>query len=202
MSRSPLEAEAWVDLYWIPLGAGDVTHLVARCGHAYERVTARREHRPPQALFHAALVLCCQGTSYAIEMAPAWKRPAEDRGITATGPVGHPQLGRSRLFRYEVRCWPGGEIPDLGEAVDSPVRLSADHRLAQQVLDLVQQFPCLTWGRDEQGTGDMWNSNSLVAWLLAASGHDAASLRPPRGGRAPGWRAGLVTASRSPARTP
>lgn len=202
MSSPPPEAGAWVDLYWIPLGAGDVTHLVARCGRAYERLVARHEHRPPQALFHAALLVGCQGTSYAIEMAPAWKRTAEDRGVTATGPVGHRQLGRSRLFRYEVRCWPGGEIPDLGEAVDSPVRLSAVPQFAEQVLDLVQRFPCLTWGRDEQGIGDMWNSNSLVAWLLAASGHDAASLRPPRGGRAPGWRAGLVMSLQSPTHAP
>ena len=43
----------------------------------------------------------------------------------------------------------------------------------------------------------MWNSNSLVAWLLATSGHDVTSLAPPGGGRAPGWPAGLELARRT-----
>jgi hypothetical protein len=42
----------------------------------------------------------------------------------------------------------------------------------------------------------MWNSNSLISWLLARAGHDMATVRPPTRGRAPGWRAGLVLASR------
>jgi hypothetical protein len=42
----------------------------------------------------------------------------------------------------------------------------------------------------------MWNSNSLVSWLLASTGHDLARIHPPDGGRAPGWIAGLVLASR------
>ena len=59
------------------------------------------------------------------------------------------------------------------------------------------RVPGLTWGRDELGLGDMWNSNSLVAWLLATSGHDVESLAPPGGGRAPGWTAGLELARRT-----
>ena len=42
----------------------------------------------------------------------------------------------------------------------------------------------------------MWNSNSVIAWVLARSGIDADSIHPPAGGRAPGWRAGLVVAHR------
>jgi len=42
----------------------------------------------------------------------------------------------------------------------------------------------------------MWNSNSVAAWLLACSGHDARGMQPPNGLRAPGWRAGLELASR------
>jgi hypothetical protein len=38
----------------------------------------------------------------------------------------------------------------------------------------------------------MWNSNSVVAWLLAASGIDPAAARLPDRGRAPGWDAGLA----------
>jgi hypothetical protein len=54
------------------------------------------------------------------------------------------------------------------------------------------------WGRDELGTGEMWNSNSVIAWLLARSGLPTDAIRPPAGGRAPGWEAGLVTARRQP----
>ena len=50
------------------------------------------------------------------------------------------------------------------------------------------------WGRDALRTGDMWNSNSVVAWLIARSGIEAEAIAPPAGGRAPGWRAGLVAA--------
>jgi hypothetical protein len=52
------------------------------------------------------------------------------------------------------------------------------------------------WGRDESRTGEMWNSNSVIAWLIARAGLDAAAIQPPAGGRAPGWNAGLVAARR------
>jgi hypothetical protein len=42
----------------------------------------------------------------------------------------------------------------------------------------------------------MWNSNSVIAWLIARSGLDAEAIQPPTGGRAPGWNAGLVVARR------
>jgi hypothetical protein len=110
--------------------------------------------------------------------------------------VGLPWLGRSRLFRYEVRRWRNGIIPDIAEAVASPQRLSTDIVHAQRVLDLVPAFPTVTWGRDELDTGEMWNSNSLIAWLLARSGHQTEVVDPPAHGRAPGWSAGLVVATR------
>ena len=95
-----------------------------------------------------------------------------------------------------MRCWRDGRIPDLDEAVDSPQPLSHDTGMARRVLDLLPEFPRRTWGADEQHTGDMWNSNSLVSWLLARSGHDLTTVTPPAGGRAPGWSAGLVVAAR------
>lgn len=49
------------------------------------------------------------------------------------------------------------------------------------------QPPCATWGRDDLGTGDLWNSNSLVSWLLARSRHEVSGLEPPDDGRAAGW---------------
>ena len=42
----------------------------------------------------------------------------------------------------------------------------------------------------------MWNSNSIIAWLVARAGLDADAILPPMGGRAPGWHAGLLVARR------
>jgi hypothetical protein len=42
----------------------------------------------------------------------------------------------------------------------------------------------------------MWNSNSVIAWVIARSAMDTESIQPPSGGRAPGWQAGLVVARR------
>jgi hypothetical protein len=185
---------AAVTLHWIPLGAGG--HVVRHNGRLYEALVARLEHREPRDLYHAALEVELARDRYTIEMGPAWNVRAPDRGVVRTGPVGLRWLGHSVLFRYEVRCWRGGVIPDLAEAVASH-RVSADSTQARQVLDLVTQVPALVWGRDERGLGEMWNSNSLTAWLLARSGHDMATLRPPEHGRAPGWHAGEVLAARS-----
>jgi hypothetical protein len=67
------------------------------------------------------------------------------------------------------------------------------------VLDLVPQMPTPVWGRDDLKTGDMWNSNSVTAWLIARSEIDTESIQPPASGRAPGWKAGLVLAGRQEA---
>ena len=121
---------------------------------------------------------------------------ADERGVVRVGPVGLRLLGRSRLFRYEVHRWLDGTIPDLDGAVGGARRVSTDRVLARRVLDLAPEFPDRTWGRDEQSTGEMWNSNSLTSWLLARSGHDVSGIAPPDRGRAPGWSAGLVVAAR------
>ena len=183
-----------VDLYWIPLGAG--AHVVRRFGRMYEAIAAAREHRDPCDLYHAALEVHLGGRRHVIESAPVWDRPEPDRGVVAEGAVGLPWLGRSRWFRYEVRCWPDGVLPDASAAVGGPNRVSEDRGRAARVLDLAPAFPARTWGRDELSTGDMWNSNSLVAWVLAGSDHDVERLHPPTRGRAPGWTAGLVAADR------
>lgn len=141
------------------------------------------QRRPRRALYHAALAVTCDGATYVIEMAPVWNEPAPDRGVVATGAVGLRWLGVSRLFRYEVRCWRGGRIPDLAEAVDSPRRVSDDADVAAAVVRLAPTVPTPVWGR--------WNSNSVIAWLLTEAGVDAAAIEPPPGGRAPGWALGL-----------
>jgi len=66
----------------------------------------------------------------------------------------------------------------------------------EDVLAMFREIPVLTWGRDELGAGEMWNSNSAVAWALARTGHDMDTVVPPQGGRAPGWTSGLVLAHR------
>jgi hypothetical protein len=191
---------AWVDLFWLPLGAGG--HLVRWNGRVYEWLSARHEQRAALDLYHAGLMLRTGEITYAIEMGPVWNVSAKDRGVVCQGPVGARWLGRSRFFRYEVRCWAGGRIPDIAEAVDSPLRTTDDPGRVEGVLRLLGTAPSLTWGRDELRTGEMWNSNSLVAWVLARTGHDMEEIAPPRGGRAPGWSAGLVLAERQPNRLP
>jgi hypothetical protein len=189
-----MTTDAWIDLYWLPLGAGG--HFVRLNGRIYEALAAHREHRVSAPLFHSAMHIHSRGETYAVEMGPVWNVPDPDRGAVCQGPVGARRLGRFKAFQYEVRCWPGGRIPDLTEAVDSPIRVSDEPAQVAAVLEILPTVPPLTWGRDELGAGDMWNSNSLVSWSLTCAGHDLAGVAPPRHGRAPGWRAGLVLAQR------
>ncbi|MDO8188645.1 hypothetical protein Q5424_16705 [Conexibacter sp. JD483] len=183
-----------IDLYWLPLGAGG--RFVRLNGRLFETVVAARERRRPQALFHSALRIEAAGATFVVEQTPAWGAHDSARGVVVEGPVGARWAGRWLLFRYEVRRWRDGTIPDLAEAVESPRRVSAEEDRAARLLELVEQLPTPTWGRDELHTGEMWNSNSVIAWLLARSGVDAERISPPAGGRAPGWRAGLVVAAR------
>jgi hypothetical protein len=183
-----------VDLYWLPLGAGG--HFVRLNGRLYEAVKAWMERRPRRDLYHAALEIRLPEATYAIEQAPVPSSKDDERGVVASGAVGARWAGRFRIFRYEVRCWPGGEIPDIGEAVESPWRLTDDEERARCVLSTVREIPTPVWGRDELDAGEMWNSNSVVAWVLARSGIDTEPIHPPAGGRAPGWRAGLAVEAR------
>lgn len=184
-----------VDLYWLPLGAGG--HFVRLNGRAYEAIVAWRERRARRDLYHSALVVSVPAGTFVIEQ--AWPIPDANgarRGVVSEGSVGARWARTLRALRYEIRCWQDGAIADVDEAVDSPRRLTDDPFLAARLLELVRDAPTPAWGRDELRAGEMWNSNSLVSWLLAGSGFDVASLRPPTGGRAPGWDAGLAVASR------
>jgi hypothetical protein len=188
---------ASVDLYWLPLGAGG--HFVRLNGRVFEAAAARAARRPACDLYHSALEVRIATARFVIEQAPVRDDRGERRGVVAQGPVGIRWAGRFRIFRYEIRRWRDGRIPDVDEAVDSPRRLTIERSRAQRVLDLVPQVPTPVWGRDELRTGDMWNSNSVTAWLIARSGMDTDSIHPPAGGRAPGWQAGLVVARRQEA---
>jgi hypothetical protein len=187
-------SEFGVDLYWLPLGAGG--HSVRLNGRVFEAVAARLERRAPCDLYHSALEVFVPEGRFVIEQAPIRGSDGAERGVVAEGAVGSRWAGRLRLFRYEVRRWRDGIIPDVDEAVESPQRLTDDPVVAQRVLDLAPHVPTAAWGRDELAAGEMWNSNSIVAWLIASCGLAAESVRPPAGGRAPGWHAGLVVARR------
>lgn len=184
-----------VDLFWIPLGAG--AHVVKVSGVVFEACAALLQHRQRNALYHSALEIHAPGGNYVIEQAPVVDRDGRGRGVVAEGPVGVRWAGRFRVFRYEVRRWPEGTIPDLRAAVGGPIRLSDDAEVAERILDVLPTIPTPAWGRDELGTGEMWNSNSVVSWVLTRSGLDLSSVRPPPGGRAPGWHAGMVVAART-----
>ena len=184
---------AQVRLWWLPVGAGG--HVVIHTSRWWELWRSVREGRRPQPLFHAGLEVLDSGQRTVIEMTPAWGQDSSDRGVVAAGPVGLRRLGRFRLFRYEVRCWRNGVIPDLAYAPEPPVVFSMTGPEAAALLARVARVPRLVWGA-KTPDGDMWNSNSVISWLLQNSGIDAALLRPPLGGRAPGWRAGIDAARR------
>jgi hypothetical protein len=184
---------AMVDLYWIPLGAGG--HSVRFNGRVFEALQAARDHRIRCDLYHSALVVEVDGDRYTIEVAPSPDADEASRGVVATGAVGSWLLGGLRRFRYEVRCWRGGSIPDLRYAVGGPHRVTGDTQVARRILRLVREVPTPVWGRDELGVGDMWNSNSVVAWLITGAGLPARLSRPPARGRAPGWDAGVAVAT-------
>jgi hypothetical protein len=196
---SPTTTETGVDLYWLPLGAGG--HFVRFNGRVYERIKALLERRSPCDLYHSALQVHLPDGIRVIEQAPVPDLSGEERGVVAEGPVGDRRLGRFRTFRYEIRVWHGGHIPDVAEAVDSPRRLAGDEGTARRVLEVVRHVPRLVWGREDLGTDEMWNSNSIIAWVIVRSGIDAESISPPAGGRAPGWQAGLAVARRQSIRS-
>jgi len=184
-----VEPEGSIDLYWIPLGAG--AHVVRASGRLYEWAAATLGRRRRCELYHAALVVSLPEGRYAIEQAPVPDADGRARGVVATGPVGVRAAGRLRLFRYEVRCWLDGTIPDLDAARSSPVRVADGADRARRAIAVLPSVPTPTWGRDEFHTGEMWNSNSVVAWVLARSGVDVEAVTPPPNGRAPGWGAGV-----------
>ena len=186
--------DAAVDLYWLPLGAGG--RFVRLNGRIYEALAARMQRRPVCDLYHSALQVELAGERFVIEQTPVPCLTGEDHGVVVGGAVGARWAGRFRIFRYEIRVWRGGHIPDVAEAVDSPRRLTNDVDQARRVLEVVRQVPTPVWGRDELRTGEMWNSNAVIAWVIARSRLDVPAIRPPAGGRAPGWQAGLIVAAR------
>lgn len=137
-----------VDLYWIPLGAG--ARFVRFNGVVYEALSARLQRRPRRPLYHSALALDLPHGHYMVEMTPVPDARGSDRGVVTEGAVGLRLLGRLRVFRYEVRRWRDGVVPDLGFAVASPVRVTDDAEMAQRMFDVLPHVPPLVWGRDRR----------------------------------------------------
>lgn len=184
-----------VDLFWLPLGAGG--RVVRWNGRVYEALSARLHGRPVTQLYHSALRITLPDAWWVVEMTPVWAAATDtDRGVVAQGAVGARWAGRSRWFRYEVHSWRGGSIPDVAEAVASPVRITSDEPACRRLLSVLPAVPAPVWGRDELNTGEMWNSNSVISWALARCGLSMAGVSPPQGGSAPGWGAGTVMAAR------
>jgi hypothetical protein len=196
-----MEAISGLDLYWIPLGAG--AKVVRTSGRIYEACVAFGQHRQRRPLYHSALIATLPEGRYCIEMTPIPRRgePAE-RGVVGEGAVGSRLLGRFRVFRYELRRWLDGTIPDLSYSVDSPAPITADATAIRRVLALLGDVPTPVWGRDELHAGEMWNSNSVISWVLDRAGQLERAGTPPRNGRAPGWDAGVHVAHRGMTASP
>ena len=190
-------ARIGVDILWIPLGAGTGVgpRVVRFSGRTFEALSATAERRPRQPLYHSALEVRLPEGRSVIEVTPIPRANGVDRGVVGEGAVGSRWLGRLRVFRYEVRRWQDGTIPDAAEATDIR-RVVEDPESARRIVALVPSVPTAVWGRDELGAGDMWNSNSVIAWLLVRAGIDPDGFGPPDGGRAPGWASGIVVARR------
>jgi len=186
------DEHARIDLYWIPLGAGG-SGFVRLNGRIYEWVQARRERRRPMDLYHTALRVHLPEGRFVVET--MWPSPDDEvaaRGVVIQGPVWSHLLGAVRTFRYEVRRWREGQLPDADQAVGGPQTVSDNPDQARNLLDAVESIPGLVWGRDQMRAGEMWNSNSVVSWLLTVSRVPMHEVHPPTGGRAPGWDAGIL----------
>ena len=112
-------SDARLDLYWIPLGAG--ARVVQTSGRIYEGLAALTQRRPRQDLYHSALVADTADGRYVVEMTPVPDDNGSERGVVGGGAVGSRLLGRPRVFRYELRRWRDGVVPDIAYAVDCPV---------------------------------------------------------------------------------
>jgi len=110
------------DIYWIPLGAG--AHIVRFSGRLFEAISSRVHRRPACDLYHSALVVVVPEGHFVIEMTPIPDVHGGRRGVVMEGAVGTTLAGRLRTFRYEIRRWRDGIIPDASAAVASPIRVT------------------------------------------------------------------------------
>ncbi|MFN0095920.1 MAG: hypothetical protein ACKVVT_14235 [Dehalococcoidia bacterium] len=182
-----------VELYWIPVAAG--TPRAQRASlWLWEAFEAARARRPRATLYHSALKLHAgDGVTRTLELTPEFIGTPEPPIVV--GAVFSKPLARWRLFRYQLRELTVERLPDEGWAVASPVCLSEEVAAVERVLRLAPSVPPHTWGRRLHGMKEMWTSDSAISWLLGTAGVDLTGVRPPPGGRAPGWDAGIRLAT-------
>jgi hypothetical protein len=90
-------------------------------GRIWEAVHALLERRRPLDLYRSALEVRLPEGRFVIENSwPIADGDGTARGVVVEGPVASHRMGRFRVFRYEVRRWRDGVIPDVAEAVASP----------------------------------------------------------------------------------
>jgi hypothetical protein len=77
------EEAASVDLYWLPLGAGETTGLVRRSGRLFESVAAGPERRERCDIYHSALEVRLDGDRFVIEMTPVSGNGPGNHGVVA-----------------------------------------------------------------------------------------------------------------------
>ena len=177
MTRDEIEASG-IDLYWLPLGAGG--HSVRLNGLVFEAIAARlAAPGPPTSTTRRSRSTCRRdGRDRAGAGVGRERRPGRRR----RGSVGTRAAGRFRLFRYEVRRWRDGVIPDLAEAVESPRRLSDDRDLRAAVARARAGVADASLGSRRAAHGR--DVELELAHLLAVvrSGLDVDSIRLPRAG--------------------
>lgn len=189
-------SDPFLDLYWIPVGAG--THFQHASLVFYEAIASRLSRRPPATLYHSALKLRIDGTDFTLELLPAAAHQLESPLMT--GPVGVRGADRLRLFRYQLLLKPGASLPDEQWAGE-PHRLTVDESAIRRLVELGPSVPAYVWGRRVPRTTEMWTSDSAISWLLCRAGIDASAIPLPPGGRAPGWHAGIQLATSPRRRT-
>ena len=191
-----MDAEASVDLYWLPLGAGG--HSVRLNGRVYESWWPRmpRGGRPSTSTTPRSWFACPAGR-FVIEQAPVRDGNGRERGVVSEGPVASRWAGRWRIFRYEVRLLArrldtgrrrGGRQPAATNERSSCGTPAARARAAGADADVGTR-------RVLRG-GDVELELAESPGSLSAAGSRLASIRPPAGGRAPGWNAGVTVARR------
>lgn len=185
-------SDSFVDLYWIPVGAG--TRFQRTSLLLYEGVAAALARRRRAKLVHAGLKGRVVGRPFTLELMPS--PPGINVKHEVTGPVGVRGADRIRLLRYQVCVLPNESLPDEQWAVEPPVRVAEGEATASRILELAKQVPAHTWGRRRPGQSEMWTSDSAVAWMLVNARVATERIDVPFGCRAPGWRAGLQEAFR------
>ena len=132
MTTNTRRAEsASVDLYWLPLGAGDASQCVRWNGRVFEALAAGYEHRERCDLYHSALEVHLDGDRFVIEMAPVWGNKEADRHHVpdtlahaderSAGPLA---LGVARQ-RWKAGTTKSGRWPSCRESVGLPLAVTA-----------------------------------------------------------------------------